>query len=50
MQEKEKFDGREYVVGSSKENSYLTWAERKPKKSKQFATSVNCFVNYMSFC
>ena len=50
MQEKEKFDGREYVVGSSKENIYLTWAERKPKKSKQFATSVNCFVNYMSFC
>ena len=50
MQLKEKFDGREYVVGSTKENVYLTWAERKPKKSKQFATSVNCFVNYMSFC
>jgi hypothetical protein len=38
---KEKFDGVEY---KDKENVYLAWAERRPKKSQEITTSVNCWM------
>jgi hypothetical protein len=38
---KEKFDGVEY---KNKEGVYLAWAERRPKKSKEITTSVNCWM------
>ena len=38
---KEKFDGVEY---KDKEGKDLAWAERRPKKSKEITTSVNCWM------
>ena len=38
---KEKFDGVEY---KDKEDVYLAWAERRPKKSQEITTSVNCWM------
>ena len=38
---KQKFDGVEY---HEKEGVYLAWAERRPKKSQEITTSVNCWM------
>lgn len=41
----EKFDGVEY---KDKEGRYLEWGERRPYKSKEITTSVNCWMNLKS--
>ena len=45
-----KYEGTRTYVGGIDNGAELQWQERKPKKSKQFATSTNTFFNYSSVC
>ena len=44
------YDTPDTYVGGIDNGAELQWQERKPKKSKQFATSTNTFFNYSSVC